>query len=220
MTKLDNIMDKIKKLLALSGNNPSEEATSAALKAQELMAKYNITLTEEEKEIQEIAQESFRTGVDKSWKHGLASVVSDNFRVMCFWTNNRTVTFYGYKQDVEIAVRVYEYLFKVAEKGARVECRKAYKLRGTETGVYFSYTRGFTAGVKEALEVQCTALMIVTPQEVKDSFSTYTEERGMKTMGKYRNGAENGTSRQAFESGKNDGRTAANSRQIDNKEVS
>ena len=41
----EKIMEKIKKLLALANNNPSEdEAMAAALKAQEMMAKYNIVL--------------------------------------------------------------------------------------------------------------------------------------------------------------------------------
>ena len=43
MESREKILEKIEKLLALAGNNPSEnEAISAALKAQELMAKYKI----------------------------------------------------------------------------------------------------------------------------------------------------------------------------------
>lgn len=41
--KMSQIADKIQKLLALAGNNPSqEEAQAALLKAQALMAKYNL----------------------------------------------------------------------------------------------------------------------------------------------------------------------------------
>lgn len=43
-TKKAKIADKIQKLLALAGNNPSEEEAQAALlKAQELMAEYIIS---------------------------------------------------------------------------------------------------------------------------------------------------------------------------------
>lgn len=43
MTDLNKIADKIQKLLSLAGNNPSqEEAQAALLKAQKLMAQYNI----------------------------------------------------------------------------------------------------------------------------------------------------------------------------------
>lgn len=42
---MEKILNKIKNLLDLANNNPNEnEAIAAALKAQELMAKYNIEL--------------------------------------------------------------------------------------------------------------------------------------------------------------------------------
>lgn len=213
---LDKILDKVRKLLSLAGNNPSEEeAIAASLKAQELIAKYNLQLTDIEKETLEIAQSEYKTGVDKSWKYGLARVVADNFRVCCYWVDRRKVVFYGYKQDVTVAVWTFEYLFKTGERGARKECRKAYKERGTETGVYFSYTKGFTDGVRSALEVQSTALMVVTPKEVTDSYEVYASKKGMKTLGKYRNGSENGMSHSVYNTGFNDGKTAGNSRNLE-----
>lgn len=213
---LEKILEKVKKLLALAGNNPSqEEATAAALKAQELIAKYNLDLTDTEKEELEIAQAEYKTGVDKSWKYGIARAVADNFRCMCYWVDNRKVVFYGYKQDVEVAVSVFGYLFKTGERGARAACRKAYKENGTETGIYFSYTRGFTAGVKAALEKQSTALMVVTPKEVKESYNSYKQEAGLVPMGRFRDGAENGTSKVAYDNGFRDGKDATKSRAIE-----
>lgn len=214
--KLDKILEKVKKLMSLAGNNPSEaEAIAASLKAQELIAKYNLELTDLEKEQQEIDQQEFKTGVDKSWKYGLASVVANNFRVCCYWVGSRKVVFYGYKQDVTVAVTTYEYLFKLGERKARAACRQAVKDYGTERGVYFSYTRGFTAGVKSALEVQTTALMIVVPKEVKESFEAYGEEQGFKTGGRFRDGSENGTSKRHYNDGFHDGKVAGSSRNID-----
>lgn len=213
---LEKMLDKVKKLLSLAGNNPSEEeAIAASLKAQELIAKYNLDLTDVEKETLEISQAEYKTGVDKSWKYGLAQAVANNFRVLNYWVDKRKVVFYGYKQDVTVAVSVFEYLFKFGERGARKACRVAYKEYGTETGVYYSYTRGFTAGVKSALEVQSTALMVVTPKEVKESYETYAQDNGFKTLGGYRNGSENGVNRKAYNDGFNDGKTAGNSRSLD-----
>lgn len=213
---LEKMLDKVKKLLSLAGNNPSEEeAIAASLKAQELIAKYNLDLTDVEKETLEISQAEYKTGVDKSWKYGLAQAVANNFRVLNYWVDKRKVVFYGYKQDATVAVSVFEYLFKFGERGARKACRVAYKEYGTETGVYYSYTRGFTAGVKSALEVQSTALMVVTPKEVKESYETYAQDNGFKTLGGYRNGSENGVSRKAYNDGFNDGKTAGNSRSLD-----
>lgn len=216
---LEKVIDKVKKLMSLAGNNPSEsEAISASLKAQELIAKYNLSITDVEKETLEISQAEYETGVDKSWKYGLASVVSKNFRVCCYWLGKRKVVFYGYKQDVTVAVLTYEYLFKTGEKGARAECRKAVKKYGTETGVYFSYTRGFTEGVRSALEKQSTSLMVVTPKEVVDSYEDFKTSKGnFKALGGYRNGSENGLDHGAYNEGFRDGKNAGDSRSIERK---
>lgn len=214
---LEKMLEKVKKLLALAGNNPSqEEATAAALKAQELIARYNLNLTDTEKETMEMAQAEFKTGVDKSWKYGLAQTVAHNFRVCNFWVDNRKVVFYGYKQDVEVAAQVYGFLFKTGERGARAACRVAYKENGTETGVYFSYTRGFTAGVKSALDAQSTALMVVMPKEVKESYETYKQESGMVVMGGYRKGNTK-VSSSAYNNGFKDGKDAISQRNIESK---
>ena len=127
------------------------------------------------------------------------------------------MVFYGYLQDTQVAKLTFEYLFKVGEKGARKACRESYKKYGTETGIYFSYTRGFIQGVKSALEAQCTALMIVTPPEVKEQYEEYKIEKNMKTQGNYRDGSENGTSMRAYNRGFSDGRTAGGSRNIESK---
>ena len=188
------------------------------MKAQELIAKYNLTLTDVEKETQEIVTSEYRTGVDKSWKYGLARAVADNFRVMIYWVDRRVAVFYGYKQDTMIAVQVFEYLFKTGERGARAACRKAYKENGTETGVYYSYTRGFTAGVKAALDAQSTALMVITPKEVKASYEAYAAEN-LKQLPQMRNGSEKGTSSAAYEEGFRDGKSSAERRGLENTKI-
>ena len=49
----EKIIDKIRKVLELSKNNPSEEeAQAAALKAQKLMAEYHISIKEIETEVE------------------------------------------------------------------------------------------------------------------------------------------------------------------------
>lgn len=48
MVDMDKMLDKVKKLLALAGNNPSEsEAKSALLKANQLIAQYSLDLSNE-----------------------------------------------------------------------------------------------------------------------------------------------------------------------------
>lgn len=54
----ERIIEKIRKCLVLANNNPSEEeAKAAALQAQKLLAKYNISMadvTELEQEVEEL----------------------------------------------------------------------------------------------------------------------------------------------------------------------
>lgn len=212
--KIEKVLEKIKKLLALAGNNPSEaEAMAAALKAQELMAEYNVTVTNEEEKI-EMSEAGFRTGVDNNWKYILADVVADNFRCKSYWIGKRRIMFYGYKSDCEIATQVFEFLFKTCKKRTNQVADKAYNETGTSKGVRFSYSRGFVAGVKEALDAQCTALMIVTPPEVKESFANMCEERGFKTMGGYRTGYD-GIDPSTFNLGKTDGKDSIRARSIE-----
>lgn len=213
--KIEKVLDTVKKLFALAGNNPSEgEAQAAALKAQELIAKYNLTITNEDEKL-EMTEKSFSTGVDKSWKYSLENIICKNFRVRAYWIAKRQVVFYGYKQDTEVAKEVFQFLFKVCEKNARRACRKSYETYGTEKGVYFSYTRGFLAGVKEKLDAQCTALMVVTPPEVNESFDDMTKAKSFKNMSIGGNIGSDNFSRGHYNQGVIDGRSALNSRAIE-----
>jgi hypothetical protein len=60
------IIETIKKLFALAGNNPNEhEAQAAALKAQRMMAKYHINATQvsvEEKTTDDISEKNVVVG--------------------------------------------------------------------------------------------------------------------------------------------------------------
>ena len=213
--KIEKVLDKVKKLLALAGNNPSEaEAQAAALRAQELIAKYNLTIADDEEKL-EMSESSFETGVDKSWKYSLAAVVEKNFRVKSYWIGKRKVVFYGYKQDTEVAREVFQYLFKVCEKNARRECRKSYQMYGTERGVYYSYTRGFIKGIGQKLDEQCVALMIVTPTEVNDQWEEFKIRENMGTLGGISRDGSAGFRRGVYEQGVKDGRLAMNERRLE-----
>lgn len=216
---VEKILSKIRKALALAGDNPSEEeAKAAALKAQELMAKYNVTLTDaEEDQKLEFSESSFSCGVDNQWKYSLASVISRNFRCHHYWLGKRNLVFYGYKVDCEIARDVFGMLFKVCKKRMTQVADKAYVEYGTSKGVRYSYTRGFVQGVKEVLDKQCTALMIVTPTEVTESFEEMSKD--WKCMSVSLKGADR-FDRDSYNQGIRDGKDAMNSRAIESSKKS
>lgn len=178
--KMEKILNKIKNLLDLASNNPNEnEAAAAALKAQELMAKYNIELEQldDKKENREITREIYRTSNKhevKKWRFGLARVIADNFRCKMYAINNKDIVFYGYQEDAKIALQVFTFLY---ETGGKLAVRYYNKCRknGEQTrGVMNTYLTGFKEGIAEVLGRQCTALMIVTPKEVIDQFEEMT----------------------------------------------
>lgn len=213
---MEKILNKIKNLLDLANNNPNEnEAIAAALKAQELMAKYNIELDQldDKKETREIVEEIYHQS-DKhemrKWKIGLADIIAQNFRCKVYFMNKKDVVFYGYKEDAKIALNVFTYLYEIGNKFA-VRYYNKCKKEGEETrGVMNTYLVGFKDGVAEVLEKQCTALMIVTPKEVTESFEEMTS--GWKTI-KSTLRLSGDTS--AYSNGKSDGRDMATARNIE-----
>lgn len=218
MQNEEKIIQTIRKLLELSKNNPSEEeAKSAALKAQELLAKYRINMKEVESidtdDIENIEEVHVELAA-KKWKYTLANIVADNFRCKHYFIGKSTLVFYGYKTDAEVASETFKYLFNVGNRLAGREVDRVFKETGTSENVYNSFVMGFCAGIKEALGEQCRALMIVTPEEVKQSFLEMSKDFG--TMhNRVRIGA-NSRCREVYENGKIEGRHAIHSRQIEN----
>lgn len=173
MTNTTNIIRKIEALLALASNNSnSNEAFAAAAKAQELIAKYNIQIEQlGQTGTRKICIERFQTGLGHKWKYMLSHTVANNFRCKFFLDGKDTMCFYGYEEDAQTAVKVFEFLFTMGNRLATRyynECRK--KVMYTK-GIVNSYLIGFHDGVKSVLGEQCAALMIVTPQKVIDSYN-------------------------------------------------
>jgi len=215
----EKIIQTIRKILELSKNNPSEEeAKSAAMKAQELLAKYHIDMKEVESIDIDTVESIEEVRVDvpaKKWKYKLARIVADNFRCRHFYIGKSVLVFYGHKTDADVASETYKYLFNVGNRLAGREVDKVFGKTGTSANVYNSFVAGFCAGIEEALGEQCKALMIVTPEDVKTSFEEMSKNFGTMKGGAMRIGA-NAYCREAYESGKTEGRHAIRSKQIEN----
>ena len=212
--KIEKILEKIKKLLALAGNNPSEEeAKAASLKAQKLMNEYNLTLADcdNDKKL-EITDSKFNCGGDNKWKFELSMVIADNFRCKVYWLGKKIAVFYGYKTDCEIAKEVFGFLFNICKKRITQVADKAYNETGSSRGVRYSYTKGFVAGIKEVLDAQCTALMIVTPKEVTESYEVMAKD--FKNFEVKRSDGKK-FSKEHYEQGIRDGRDSMNSRALE-----
>ena len=216
--KTEKIIQTIKKVLELSKNNPSEEeAKAAALKAQELLAKYHIDIAEVEgldsDKLESIVEISVNVP-SKKWKYTLAQIVADNFRCKHFYYGKGVVVFYGHKTDAEVAAETFKYLFDMGNRCAGRVVDKVFAQTGTSAGVYNSFVVGFCDGVSEALAKQCTALMLVVPQDVKDSYAEKTKDFKSMNCGAMKTRA-NEHCRNAYASGKEKGREAVSSKQLE-----
>ena len=183
MNNMEKMIEKISNLLDLANNNPNEnEALAAALKAQELMAKYHIELADltHDSGTKIIEELCYAEGSGPSkWQGGLANIIADNFCCKTYKTERRNnvgvrrpyVVFYGYEHDAKIAKEVFTFLYNAGLKFARKEYNEARKAGKYTKYVTNTYLMGFCEGIKEMLGKQCTALMVVTPKEVEDSFA-------------------------------------------------
>lgn len=210
---MEKIIEKIKNLLDLARNNPNEhEAMAAALKAQELMAKYHIDSREVEgqKLTEEIIESELFVRSGDKWKFKLAHIISINFCCKVYYRGRERIVFYGYKKDAEIATQVFQFLFETGNKLADRCYYEYYKQNRPTKGVKNQYLIGYCDGIKDVLGRQCTALMIVTPKEVKDSFAEKTKNFGTMTSTlKARHDSD------VYNKGRRDGVSTANARSIE-----
>ena len=214
-SEMEAVIRKVQKLLALAdeSRNPSEEeAIAASMKVQKLLAKYNLDIaqvTGEEKK-EDIEQVIADVGTGKKWKYQLADIVANSYCCKDFFHGSDQIVFYGYKSDVLIARRVFVYLLKVGNKLASKYVKKC-KDDGawSVNGVYNSFCDGFCDGVDSELQKNCTALMLVTPQEVKDSFAAFSANFGKK------NASLRVTDWGAYRAGEIEGRRALNGQYLE-----
>lgn len=221
----EKIIEKIKKCLELANNNPSaEEAKSAALMAQKLLAKYNISMSDVEDVVEEQIEESpvwFKDlvtwGVARGWKYELAAIVASNFRCKHFFYGKQAAVFYGHKTDVQVAKEIYTFLFKNGDKLANklvykmIRDAKKAGIKSNTSGVYNSFVKGYLAGLKDALGQQCTALMIIVPEDVKNAYAE--KSKGFKSMNAGMRS--NGFSNEAYSEGVKAGKSAMANRAIE-----
>lgn len=214
----DNMVAKIKKILNLSKNNPSvEEGMSAVLQAQKLMAKYNISedeVTLEEikpDEIVSVYTHQLHNAHLRGWRKTLATIVARNFRCNAYM-DGKDVVFRGYKTDAEVALDAYNYLYAIGNRLASKKRRETKAEQGSGKGAHASFIYGYLQGIEEALGEQCTALMLVIPQEVKDEYAAFSEAN-LKTRKHTTHFSKN----KNFEEGLVEGKNVVKSRQLEDK---
>lgn len=180
----ENIKDKIKKLLRLANSSNENEAKLAIKKAQELMARYKLEITDVEE--QNLKVEKLETGIYFSnrkdrWRGSLIRVIAKNYCVenylsIPYHSSRRQICLIGTKQDMEICMDVFmfassyvEEWFKEFKKedGWKYSAQYLNALKNT-------YGMAFSEGGEEVLERQMEqntqewGLVMAPPKEAMD----------------------------------------------------
>lgn len=208
------MVEKVRKLLALAGNNPSdEEAQAAMLKAQELMAEHDIS----EESLNDVKEYRYvelpaKHPNNEGFRTSLSVIIGKNFRCKPIMHGTQ-VYFYGREEDCEVCVEVFNYAYKFA-KNRGIGLRNKYRNEGRyHKGVANSYYIGFMSGLKSQFEVQATALMIVTPPDVTENFAL-----AYPVTKNYKHGMKRGyVDGNAYHKGMDDGKNFMNRKQIGGK---
>lgn len=193
----DKILRKVKRLLALSENNPNEEeAQSAFVMAQRLMIENELSMSEIEVHAgQERTVAKGKVTIHKKlfwWERQLASIMSENFRVKYFlnWIKNKgsnrkdSIYFMGFESDVKLAKEMYllsyEAIVHYANKyvdGYYESNEEFLRERAITMSLKNSYMRGFLEGLESKFEEQLAemkaegnALMVLVPKVVEEKY--------------------------------------------------
>jgi len=122
-TEHKNLLEKIRKLLALSESSNENEALLAAAKAKEMLERYNLSLADIES--CEILEKNYDTGSSRmpGWLLQLSASVARGFNCEIYYKRTvcgkskltASICFVGTDIDTEIAEYVFEYLRKTVE---------------------------------------------------------------------------------------------------------
>ena len=177
---MNAIQEKIRKLLALSNSSNEFEARDALLKAQELMAKYNMEVNGET-DNHEIINDYVKTNLRMVRNHGiLAGVIAHNFRTIAYF-RGAEIHFLGYKDDVYASVKCLEYALEQIKQGVTKYIERVLQennRRKTDIEILRlrrQWINGFIKGLHDAFREQAKdmgyEIMLVVPEEVKKEFS-------------------------------------------------
>lgn len=182
---MNNIKDKIAKLLALADSPNEHEAKEALLKARKLMAKHKLSEAECTKSenitvIKELVGISC-TAMTNPWLIPLSATIAENYCCKAYNTRHKggriyNIGFAGLEDDFEICKRIFLYAYDCVLSFFNTYIhRDPHESASIYREKCNSYGFGFMYGVQKAFEDQQNrhqewGLVMVVPQAVEDVF--------------------------------------------------
>lgn len=217
----EKIIDKIRKLLELSKNNPNkEEAILALTKARELMFKHNVDMENIKKDDTNYFEKIVQLKKWKNWILFFLMYLNDAFGTFSLYNEyTKRVYFYGEKEKVLGISEIFEFLFEVADYLAMKEYRNYLKEYGTGKGIYLSYILGFINGVNNALEKQNRefeeyGIVIVTSEVLKQQVRKDKNAVDKREKRLFNKNINEDLNREVFDKGFDEGITILDKKQI------
>lgn len=215
---MNQILDKISKTLKLGTNNNNEnEAQSAILAAQRLMAKYHISqedindfINENENTDTEVIEEKAENEMNNDkWKRRLMVTIAKNFRCDVYYHGSKLVIV-GEKEDILISKRIYLYAKQSILNSFKKFYKENYEPYAVNSSMRNKYKRefafGFINGLREKFEEQKAnselSLVVVNPN-VKEYLNN------INFTGVHRSRSSYITNNYCFEEGKRKGKSLA-----------
>lgn len=182
------IEEKIQKLLALAGNNQSdEEAQAALLKAQELMAEHGIQQEdlkegEEKQDVIHFAVTEWRRPA--WWEKQLANTLAHNFKSYCYISaanRQSQIKVMGLEKDVKVIKELFDFAVKYIKHRSKQVRQKIRKEYGTAKGGHTNdYISGFLKGLEEKFQQQVEEKALVLRADVDVQNEWEEMQRRMK----------------------------------------
>lgn len=131
MTEKEKVIERIRKLLALSTSANEHEAALAAERAQALLAQYNLSRSDVDRsEEQEFVMDYDEVTDSRPWRRGLATMVAQLYfcTYMFDWRKEPTTSrrcgyfrydvhiFIGARHNMEVAKLMFKYLYETVER--------------------------------------------------------------------------------------------------------
>ena len=159
----ERIIERVRKLLALSNSSNEHEAALAAAHAQRLLAEHNLAMSEldvAEEGAGEVELQVART-VPK-WLSSLFATVAnafDCFPIVTTTTNHSLLRFIGVGEDPAVAACTLQYLMQELRRLASLyqrsfEAKNGQQLPTDRKRIRHSYLLGAVHGVRQALAAQ------------------------------------------------------------------
>lgn len=208
MTPENNIIEKIKKLLALSESSNEAEVASAAAKAHELLRSYNLALSDLDKATASLVELRGHIAMSKlqDWRQMLAGYIASVNYCSAIRTKKNgyeVLCFVGRIHNIVAVTTMFDYLEQVVKRLSRQLSDKRLNRE--------SYRNGIVEGLGQRIKSLATAedesckALVVLDTEVRDflkSLKTTTREIDLHGDSK------------AFQKGLTDSKTISLNRQL------